>query len=144
MVEGVRARGIGGPAPLARDGTKPAPEQFSMDDGTAPLNRNARLSSVPAIGLDSMLALQAVDEAVERDRAARKRGTAIIAALTKLQRALLTEEDPSLALNALNGLTSDCPLADDPGLGAILRAVVLRSRVEIARRASWTSGRESG
>ena len=27
---------------------------------------------------------------------------------------------------------------DDPGLGAIVRAVVLRSRVEIARRDTWS------
>jgi hypothetical protein len=96
-----------------------------------------------------MLALQAVDEAVERDRAARKRGTALIAALTKLQRAMLAEADPSSALKALTELTSDSPLADDPGLGAILRAVVLRSRVELARRervpgASGRTERESG
>ena len=63
--------------------------------------RAARASAVAGIGLESMLALQAVDEAVERDRAARKRGTAMIAALTRLQRAMLAEEDPSLALRRL-------------------------------------------
>ena len=81
-----------------------------------------------------MLALQGVDEAVERDRAARKRGNGMIAALTKLQRAMLAAEDPSAALHALNELATDGPLADDPGLGAILRAIVLRSRVELALR----------
>jgi len=134
MVDGVRPPGIGGPAPLARDGMKTAGGLFSVDDGAAALSRQARLSTVAGIGLESMLALQAVDEAVERDRAARKRGTAMIAALTNLQRAMLAEQDPSTALRALSELATDGPLADDPGLGAILRAVVLRSRVEIARR----------
>jgi hypothetical protein len=91
------------------------------------------MASVAGIGLESMLALQAVDEATERDRAAHKRGTAMIAALTRLQRAMLAKEDPSLALNALDELAGDGPLANDPALGAIVRAVVLRSRVEIAR-----------
>ena len=77
------------------------------------------------------------DRALElrtRDRAARERGTAMIAALTDLQRAMLTEEDPALALRSLSALAVDGPLADDPELAAVLRAVVLRSRVEVARR----------
>jgi len=143
MVESVRAGGVGGAAPVARGGTRTAAGRFSVDDDAAPLTRNAGLSSVATIGLDSMLALQAVDEAMERDRAARKRGTAMIAALTGLQRAMLAEEDPSLALRALDQLTTDSRLADDPGLGAILRAVVLRSRVEIARREAQGSRRGS-
>jgi hypothetical protein len=89
---------------------------------------------VASIGLDSMLALQGIDEAIEHDRAAHKRGTAMLAALTRLQRMMLAAEDPSVALRALNELTADNRLADDPGLGAIVRAVVLRSRVEMARR----------
>jgi hypothetical protein len=144
MVEGVRAGGIVGPAPLASDGTRTSDGLFSVDDAAAPLRQNAPLSSVPSIGLDSMLALQAVDEAVERDRAARKRGMAIIAALTKLQRAMLGREDPSPTLNLLNELTAECPLAHDVGLGAIVRAIVLRSRVEIARRQNERGGRERG
>ena len=86
-----------------------------------------------------MLALQAVDEAAERDRAARKRGNAILAALTRLQRAMLAAEDPSMALCDMNDLTADAPVAEDPALAAIVRAVVLRSRIEIARRDSQST-----
>jgi hypothetical protein len=143
MVEGVKAGSVGGAAPPERDGIRTGSGQFSMDDAVGPLSRTARLSSMPAIGLESMLALQSVDEAVERDRLARKRGTAIIAALTKLQRTILAEVDPSQALNALNELTSDNPAAADPGLGAILRAVVLRSRIEIARRVRRGDARDN-
>ena len=136
MVEGVRARGIGGLAPLARDSTRTAAGQFLVDDAATPLNQNAGVSSAADIGMASMLALQGVDEAVERDRAAHRRGIALIAALAKLQRAMLAESDPSSALGALAELASDGPLADDPGLGAILRQVILRSRIEVARRES--------
>ena len=140
MVDGVRAEGvaagrIGGPSFLGRDGARPAAAGFSVAPGPDSVARNARLSAAPAIGLESLLALQSVDEALERDRAARKRGTAMVAALTDLQRALLAEEDPALALRSLSELAVDGPLGDDPELAAILRAVVLRSRVEVARRA---------
>ena len=144
MVEGVRASGIGAAAPLPRDGTKTVAGQFTVEDGAAPLNQQARLASVAVIGLESMLALQAVDEAAERDRAAHKRGTAMVAALSRLQRAMLAEEDPSLVLNALHELAGDGPLANDPELGAIVRAVVLRSRVELARREHGVSRQRAG
>jgi len=81
-----------------------------------------------------MLALQAIDEAPERERRARKRGTAMIAGLTSLQRTMLAGTDPTAALLALNELAAGDLAADDPGLDAILRAIVLRTRVEIARR----------
>ena len=128
--------GIGGTPPLTRDGVKTAEGHFSVDLSAGASAQKARVSSVPSIGLESMLVLQSINEAQERDRTGRKRGTAMIAALTDLQRAMLAEEDPALALRALSELTvDDGPLADDPGLAAVLRAVVLRSRVEVARRA---------
>jgi hypothetical protein len=134
MVEGVRASGGARPAPMARAGTKTAETGFFVDNGAAPLNQNARLSPSGAIGLEGLLVLQAVDEGSERDRSARKRGTALLASLTGLQRTLLAGEDPSLALRALSELTADDSTADDPGLAAIVRAIVQRSRIEIVRR----------
>jgi hypothetical protein len=140
MVEGVRPGGSrGGPSSVPRGDPRRSGVGFLVDPGGGDSNigaprQNARLSTVPAIGLDNLLALQAIGEATERDRFARKRGGAMIAALTDLQRAMLAEEDPSLALSALSQLATDGALADDPALGAILRAIVLRSRVEVARR----------
>ena len=136
MVDGVRASGIGGGVPLSQEAAKTVPGQFAVEDGAAPPHQQSRMTTVSGIGLESMLALQAVDEAAERDRAAHKRGTAMVAALSRLQRAMLAGEDPSLVLNALNDLSADGPVAGDPGLAAVLRAVVLRSRVELARRHS--------
>jgi len=144
MVEGVRASGVGGSVPVARDGTKTGDTPFLVNDGAAPLNQKARASSVAGIGLESMLALQAVDERSERDRDARKRGTALLASLTKLQRVMLAGMDPGQTLQELNELATGDPGADDPGLAAILRAIVLRSRVEIALRERRDQGRGGG
>jgi len=144
MVESVRASGIGGPPRLTRDDSKTGDTSFTMEEAAAPASHNARLSIIGFIGLESMLALQTIDEADERNRSARKRGNALIAALTRLQRAILAAEDPSLALRALNVLASEGPDAGDPQLGAILRAIVLRSRVEVALRTRQEATRQKG
>jgi Class II flagellar assembly regulator len=141
MVEGVRSVGIGGPAPVTRDGTKMTDGRFSVDDGIQPATRKTQPSSVAALGLGSMLALQGIDETEERNRGARKRGTAMLAALKDLQRALLGNEDPSMPLRTLSELAASESPAEDPGLIAILRAIDLRSRIEIARRARGLQGR---
>lgn len=92
------------------------------------------VSAAPAIGLDSLLMLQGIDDSVERDRGARKRRSAMIAALSDLQRAMLAAEDPALTLQALSDLAAEEPDAADPALASVLRAVVLRARLEVARR----------
>ena len=84
-------------------------------EATDPAAKKARFSTIAStitstgavMGLESMLALQSINEAIDRDRAARERGTAMIAALTDLQRAMLTEEDPALALRSLSALAVD-------------------------------------
>lgn len=142
MVESVKTGGLGGTAPLIREEARKIEGGFTVDTGGGLQAQKARFSTITAtgastgavMGLESMLALQSINEAIDRDRAARERGTAMIAALTDLQRAMLTEEDPALALRSLSALAVDGPLADDPELAAVLRAVVLRSRVEVARR----------
>ena len=134
MVESVRPSRVGRLLPIVRDGARASGEAFAVETGAGSVQPNARLTGVPALGLESMLLLQAVDEAGQRDRSARKRGGAMIAALTDLQRALLAQEDPALALRSLSALSAEGPEAADPGLAAILRSVVLRSRIEVVRR----------
>jgi hypothetical protein len=136
MVEGVKAGGgVGGPASLPRDGVASTDGQFIVaGGGTSRSVSGTRTTSVAGIGLDTMLALQAVDEAEESDRRARKHGTAMLAALTHLQQTMLAAEDPTAALQSLTELAADGPPPADPALGAILRAVILRTRVELARR----------
>ncbi|HVC59118.1 MAG TPA: flagellar assembly protein FliX [Acetobacteraceae bacterium] len=87
------------------------------------------------VALDSLLALQQVDEPAERDRAARRHGHALLAALGRLQRALLEHGDEAAALGQIRGLAEAAPAAAaDPGLAASVDLVVLRARIELARR----------
>ncbi len=66
------------------------------------------------------------------DRAARRRGRDMLAALAELQRALLGG-DAGPALARLAVLATEVPRAFDPGLDAVVSAIALRARVELAR-----------
>lgn len=82
--------------------------------------------------LAGLLALQEAATPSTRDRAARRHGQALLAALAGLQRALLdSEEGPALA--ALGHLLAAAPPAEDPELASLLGAIALRCRIELAR-----------
>ncbi len=90
-------------------------------------------AAAPA-SLSGLLALQETGVEAPRDRAARRRGQDILAVLSALQRALLAGADPADTLEQLAALTADLPRALDPRLDAVLSAIALRGRVEVARR----------
>ena len=87
------------------------------------------------VAFSYMLTLQEVDDAEHRDRAARRRGQDLLAELAALQRALLAAGGaaPEAALHRLATLAQTVPLAADPALAQAVAAIVLRSRVELAR-----------
>lgn len=82
-----------------------------------------------------LLALQEREDGPARDRAARQRGRAILDALAALQRDLLAGRlDPAGLERLVAGLDGGEDAAD-PALRSVLKAVVLRARVELARSA---------
>jgi hypothetical protein len=91
--------------------------------------------AVPAAtSLGSMLALQEADFETVEDREARKHGHDMLAALAELQRALLGGGGDAVALERLGDLAASARHATDPRLAAMVSAIVLRVRVELARR----------
>jgi hypothetical protein len=58
----------------------------------------------------------------------------MLAALAELQRALLGGGDDGMALQRLADLAAAVPPASDPRLAALISAIALRVRVEMARR----------
>jgi hypothetical protein len=87
-----------------------------------------------ATSLGSMLALQEADVETVEDREARKHGHNMLAALAELQRALLGGGGDAVALERLGDLAASARHATDPRLAAMVSAIVLRVRVELARR----------
>ena len=128
-----------GTQPPSRPGTRPvgttSSAAFSPPAEAAPEAARSTAAGVSApVALESLLALQQVDRAPERDRAAHRRGQALLAALGRLQRVLLGDGDPASVLHEISELSKDVPVADDPGLAAAVDHVVLRARIELARR----------
>ena len=112
----------------------------------APPGPGAASALAPAAALAGLLALQEAGPEAVRDRAARRHGRAMLAALAGVQLALLAGADggdgtgsggtaPAAAvLERLATLLDGMPPAEDPALAAVLGAVALRCRIEIARR----------
>jgi hypothetical protein len=96
--------------------------------------RSAGVAASVPVALDSLLALQQVDEPTERDRAAHRRGQALLGALGRFQRLLLEDGDPTAALEQIRSLAEAMPAAADPGLAVAVDLIVLRARIELARR----------
>ena len=81
-----------------------------------------------------MLALQEADVETVEDREARKHGHDMLAALAELQRALLGGGGDEVALQRLGDHCLGIGTATDLWLAAMVSAIVLRVRVEMARR----------
>ncbi len=91
-------------------------------------------ATAPAAPLAGLLQLQEFEDAVTRDRQARRHGHALLRELGELQRLLLGDDKLDDVLGRLATLTEASPEAADPALASTLAAIVLRARVELARR----------
>jgi len=115
--------------PKAREG---APS-FMAGDTEAAAGSAGAVSVAPA-ALASMLTLQELGGETGEDRQARKHGHLLLGALAELQRELLGGFDDTSALERLATLLAAVPRASDRRLGAMVSAIVVRARVELARR----------
>ncbi|HUN40256.1 MAG TPA: flagellar assembly protein FliX [Acetobacteraceae bacterium] len=134
-----------GAQPPSRLGTRPAGTTggaaFLPPSEPAPEGaRSTGAGAAAPVALESLLALQQVEGAPERDRAAHRRGQVLLAALARLQRVLLGDGDAASVLNEISELSKDVPIAADPGLAAAVDHVVLRARIELARGRATAAG----
>lgn len=132
----VAIEGVGGPtAPRigTRTQTPAAASGFTVPDTTATAGTTAAADAAPA-SLASMLTLQELGGDAVADREARRHGQDLLAMLAELQRALLGSGDDAAVLQRLAELTASVPLAGDRRLAAMISAIVVRARVELARR----------
>lgn len=129
---------VEGIGPRTRDLLRSRPRRageahFTLDTPAPPARTGAAEATMPAVAA-GMLALQEAAIESPPDRAARRHGRTMLSALSRLQCALLDATDSEAALDELAMLAGDMPCATNPGLAAALHAVVLRARVELARR----------
>jgi hypothetical protein len=128
-----RIVGSRGAGPAGRSGA-PA-SRFSLDLAGQPPEAAAPRAAPAMSGLEAMLALQAVDEPLERRRKAIRRGRSLLDALDRLKLALLTGEASSDVVALLTAtLREGREQTDDPVLESVLAEIELRAAVEVAKR----------
>ncbi|HEY7581017.1 MAG TPA: flagellar assembly protein FliX [Acetobacteraceae bacterium] len=103
-----------------------------LQPGAAGATAAATEASAPTFV--SILTLQELGGETVQDREARRHGQDMLAALADLQRALLLPADDAAVLARLADLVASVPRATDRRLAAMLSAIVVRVRVELARR----------
>jgi hypothetical protein len=84
--------------------------------------------------LGGLLGLQETMEDPDGDAPARQQADTLLTELAALQRTLLGGGDPAGVLARLDGMLGAMPSAGSPVLLALLGAVRMRARVELARR----------
>lgn len=112
----------------------PGQARFEVASGK-PGSRAAPVrSSAPLAALDAILALQQEDDPSERRRRSARRGREILDGLDGLKAVLLTGRVPATELGrVVRGLTDRREPSGDPELDAIVDAIELRARVELAK-----------
>lgn len=139
-IQGPTSTGTAASTPTARRTT---PGTFSLETGSP-----ARTAGAPAGvrnigGIDTLLALQGVEEPGERRRKAVKRGRGALDALDALKLGLLSGTLDTGALARLKTVSTG--LAEptgDPGLDTVLAEIALRVEVELAKIGMPASGRQ--
>jgi hypothetical protein len=107
---------------------------FRVPQGEAEaVSRGAQAGAAGPVDLAAMLSLQDVDPPQERDRRARRQGEGLLAALARLQQALLSGAGEGGALAELALLSSQVEIAATPALREAVAAIRLRAAVELAR-----------
>lgn len=123
------AAGAAAPARRATAGTA-----FSVAGPEPARTTGAGTPPRPVAGLDVLLALQAVDDPVERRRRAISRGRRALDALDALKVALLAGNLDGEALERLRSVAESLSDASgDPGLDAVMAEIGLRAAVEVAK-----------
>lgn len=130
-IQGTHSTGVAAPSSAAR---RSASGTFSLETDT-PARTSGAPSGVRTIGgIETLLALQGVDEPGERRRKAVKRGRGALDALDALKIGLLSGTLDTAALARLKsvgaGLTEP---TGDPGLDTVMAEIALRVDVELAK-----------
>jgi hypothetical protein len=107
---------------------------FALPPEPSAAGKTASSAAVPMASLASMLTLQELGGETAEDRDARRHGHDLLALLGELQRSLLAGLDDEALLARLAELAAAAPLATDRRLAAMISAITVRVRVELARR----------
>jgi hypothetical protein len=130
-IQGTHSANVAAPSSTARRG---ASGTFSLETESPARNPGAAGGVRNIGGIETLLALQGVEEPGERRRKAVKRGRGALDALDALKLGLLSGNLDTAALarlkSASSGLTEP---SGDPGLDTVMAEIALRVEVELAK-----------
>jgi hypothetical protein len=139
-IQGTAAALMPASSPTAKRG---ATGTFSLEGGGAARSASATSGTRSIGGIDTLLALQGVEEPGERRRKAVKRGRSALDALDALKLGLLSGLFDTGALARLKSVTAGlAEPSGDPALDAVLAEIELRAQVELAKIGMPQSGRQ--
>lgn len=108
---------------------------FSLGGSTETAKPQGTAATAGVSGLDSLLALQGVEDAGERRKRFARRGKSALDLLDELKAELLTADLRRETLNRLQGTLAELTeKSGTPGLDDVLGEIELRVAVELAKR----------
>jgi len=107
---------------------------FEVNLGGQATEARAAMGAGPVTSLDALLALQAVDDPLQKRRRMARRGTDLIDTLEGLRTDLLAGRLTEGRLSQLMAVMTQARERGEPGLDALLDEIELRARVELAKR----------
>jgi hypothetical protein len=133
-VTGINGIGRATPTRPSIPAKRPQMGGFAVPADSSTTGHAEAATETEEIGLTSMLSLQEFGGDAAADREASRRGEYMLSALAELQRALLGGVDTVETMQRLSELAAAVPRAADPRLAALISAISIRVRVELARR----------
>lgn len=133
MIEGIS--GVAAPPSVKRIGLARGGPAFRLEQAPSPEVEMPRSGAGEVSGatLAGMLTIQEQEADNVHDREARRRGSAVLDGLRRLQRDMLLGGVDPHHLTALAELTDDLTGASEPQLQALVAAISLRARIELAK-----------
>ncbi|MBS4082283.1 MAG: flagellar assembly protein FliX [Rhizobiales bacterium] len=108
---------------------------FTLESSTGTAKPQTAAAASGVGGLDSLLALQAVEDAGERRKRFARRGKSALDLLDELKAELLAADLRRETLNRLQGTLAELTeKSGTPGLDVVLGEIELRVAVELAKR----------
>jgi Class II flagellar assembly regulator len=128
--------GIGRATPTRSSARAKRPETggFAVPAESSATGHAEAATQTEEVALTSMLSLQEFGGDAAADHEASRRGEDMLSALAELQRALLGGVDTVETMQRLAELAAAVPRAANPQLAALVSAISIRVRVELARR----------
>ena len=130
-ISGPNGTTLGSPTSSVR---RPGSGGFSLPDTASATEARAALAPKAAAGIDALLALQGIEDPLERRKRSVQRGKRALDVLDDLKIGLLSGNfDTSTVSRLRDAAASLKSSSGDPGLDAVLSEIELRVEVELAK-----------